>query len=433
MLSDHRKSKAIALTPDELEHIAGRIGTPFYLWQAEEVRRRIETVRSVTEPAGVQARYAMKASSARRVLEEVRTRGLWIDAVSGNEILRALRAGFPAGKEPPVLLYTSDVFRDNALEVLRAHDILPNVGTPQMIEQLHAAGHEGDLGIRVNPGFGHGHVKQCDTGGPSSKHGIWFEDLEAARQLADRRTLRVVLLHAHIGTGPEISEFETNLRRLVDFFLDLLPRFPHLEAVNLGGGIPFTYRPDAPPVRLDACSEILADARRLFNDRAARELRVEVEPGRYLVAPAASLITRVQGLKSTRTNAKGPGQRFILVDAGFADLVRPAMYGSYHHIEIVGRETGTLTPQVVAGPMCESGDVFTRDSNELLDPRPLPAPEIGDLLAIRDAGAYGESMSSNYNSLGRVPQVWYDDGKAFLMSRRQSLEDIVRTECFEEL
>jgi diaminopimelate decarboxylase len=123
-----------------------------------------------------------------------------------------------------------------------------------------------------------------------------------------------------------------------------------------------------------------------------------------------------------------------MVDAGFNDLVRPAMYGSYHHISIVGKGAGRAPePFVVAGPLCESGDVFTRDDKELLDPRPLPQPEVGDLLVLHDAGAYGASMSSNYVSIGRVPQVFWDGGRATLVARRETIDDVMRAECDETL
>ena len=161
---------------------------------------------------------------------------------------------------------------------------------------------------------------------------------------------------------------------------------------------------------------------------------MEIEPGRYLVAPAAYVVTRVTDMKRTATSEKGPGQTFVMVDAGFCDLVRPAMYGSFHHISVwQAAPEATLEPVILAGPLCESGDVFTRDSDELLQPRPLPPVEVGDLVLIHDAGAYGASMSSNYNSLGRAAQVWVDDGIPYLISRRETFEDMVRTECFTAL
>lgn len=416
-----------------LESIAQRVGTPFYLYDAAELRTRAHEVLGIVDAPNTQARFAMKACSTGRILRELDSLGLWIDAVSGNEILRAVRAGFDAGQEPPVILYSADVFRDNALDAIREHSILPNIGTPHMLDELAEAGYRGGVGLRINPGFGHGHVKQCDTGGPSSKHGVWYEDLEDSVERARRFGFPIRLLHAHIGTGPAIAEFQTNIRRLVDYYLSIIANFPEAEAVNLGGGIPHPYREDSPRIDLDACRQLVAEAQKTLSEKAGRTIRVEIEPGRYVVAACGTLVGRVRGLKDTRENEKGPGQRFVTVDAGFCDLVRPTMYGSYHRIEVPGREGQPTVPQVIAGPMCESGDVFTRDSNELLDPRPLPALEIGDLVTIHDAGAYGFTMSSNYNSLGRVPQVWLDGEQIHLVSRRQDIEDLLREECDEPL
>jgi diaminopimelate decarboxylase len=418
----------------DLEAIARRVGTPFYLYDAATLRRRIADVKAIAPGDGVQARYAMKACSLRRVLQEMRDAGVWIDAVSGNEVLRAHAAGFPTGAQPPVVLLTADVFRDNALAVVLEHHVLPNIGSPAMLETLQRAGYRGPVGVRVNPGFGHGHVQATDTGGPSSKHGIWADDLHAVRRAAERAGLPITLLHAHVGSGPQIDEFTANMGRLEHFLADWVTDFPTLEAVNMGGGIPHPYRPEAPTIDLAPVGRALAEARRRLSERAGRPLRVEIEPGRYLVAPSAVLVARVTDVKATTTNDKGPGHTFVMVDAGFTDLVRPAMYGSYHHITVHGAGAGAPTePLVVAGPLCESGDVFTRDDRELLVPRSLPRPHVGDLLVLHDTGAYGLQMSSHYNSLGRVPQVWLDDGRLHLAARRESLDDIVRAECFEPL
>jgi diaminopimelate decarboxylase len=290
------------------------------------------------------------------------------------------------------------------------------------------------VAARVNPGFGHGHVQSCDTGGPSSKHGVWHDQLAALRARAAETKLPIVALHAHVGTGPAIREFDQNMRKLVDLFAAILPDFRDVEAVNLGGGIPHPYRPDAPAYDLAWYRPVLVEAAERLATAARRPIRVEIEPGRYAVAAAGLLVCRVKEVKETAGNSKGPGHRFVMVDAGFNDLVRPAMYGSYHHITIVGRGAGRPPePLVVAGPLCESGDVFTRDEQELLDPRPLPRPEAGDLLVLHDGGAYGAAMSSNYVSLGRAPQVWWEGGHATLAARRETLDDILRTECDEPL
>ncbi|MFN8523533.1 MAG: diaminopimelate decarboxylase [Chloroflexota bacterium] len=424
----------IDLAAYPLESIAARVGTPFWLYDDGILRQRMQALAQLTEGSGLQARYAVKANPARKVLDAARDAGLWIDAVSGNEILRAKRAGFAMGNEPPVVMYTADVFRDNALSAVVGEGVLPNVGSLGMIRQLRERGYRGPIAARINPGFGHGHVQACDTGGPSSKHGIWFEDVAQLKAQAADAGYPIVSLHAHVGTGPQIREFDANMRRLVNLFGELMGDFPQARAVNLGGGIPHPYRPSAEAYDLAWYRPILSEAAAYLTNTTGRDVRVEIEPGRYPVAGMAILVARVHDVKATRTNEKGPGNQFIMVDAGFNDLIRPAMYGSYHHISIVG--TGASRPAepfVVAGPLCESGDVFTRDDQELLDPRPLPRPDVGDLLVLHDAGAYGTAMSSNYVSLGRAPQVLWSNGSARLVSRRETLDDIVRLETDEPL
>jgi diaminopimelate decarboxylase len=417
-----------------LARLADQIGTPFYLYDGAILRTRLGALKTLTEGPDLQARYAMKANSSWKVLEAVRETGCWIDAVSGNEVLRARRAGFAMGAEPPVVMLTADVFRDNALTSLLEHRVLPNIGSPGMIDELQGAGYRGPIAIRINPGFGHGHVQSCDTGGPSSKHGIWADDLAVVSRRAASARLPIVSLHAHVGTGPQIREFDANMRKLVDAFAELLPRFPDVEAINLGGGIPHPYRPEAEAYDLAWYRPVLLDAAKRFAAISGRRIRVEVEPGRYGVAGMAILVARVKDLKRTRANDRGAGHEFVMVDAGFADLVRPAMYGAYHHISIVGAGAARAPePFIVAGPLCESGDVFTRDDHELLVPRSFGRPDVGDLLVLHDAGAYGAAMRSNYVSLGRAPELFWDDGRATMISRRETLEDILRTECNEPL
>jgi len=410
------------LDPALLERMASQVGTPFWLYDARVIRQRIADVLFMTKAPGVQARFAMKACPATRVLREMKAAGVWIDAVSGNEALRALRAGFAGGHEPPEICFTADVFRDNALAVVMENGLLPNVGSAGMIQQLATAGYRGPVSIRVNPGFGHGHVNACDTGGPSSKHGVWLTDLLVVKKSAEDAGMRVAMLHAHIGSGPQWQELHENLTRLALEFKALLPDFPDLTAVSLGGGVPHNYRDHGAQVPVEPLHELFTTCHQRLVAAARRELRLEIEPGRYYVAPGCTLITRVHDVKNTSTNAKGAGVKFAMVDAGFVDLVRPAMYGSYHHIEVVGHDNE------------ESGDVFTRDERELLQPRLLPVIEPGNLLAIRDAGAYGYSMSSNYNSIGKAPQVWVEeDGAVHLISRRETVEDLLKAETEERV
>ncbi len=421
------------LDPAFLRSLAAKVGTPFWLYEAAVIRARIANVKAMTSGEGVQARFAMKACPTTKVLREMQASGIWIDAVSGNEVLRALHAGHAAGSEPPVVCFTADVFRDNAMEVVLKHGILPNIGSPGMIADLARAGFRGGISIRVNPGFGHGHVNSCDTGGPSSKHGIWWHDLAETAEAAARAGMRIVMLHAHIGSGPKFEELVENLTKLAAEFAELIPKFPDVGAVSLGGGIPHNYRDPNSQVPLEPLQRLFSECREKMCAAAGRAIRLEIEPGRYYVAPGCTLVTRVADVKQTRTNEKGRGMKFAMVDAGFVDLVRPAMYGSFHRIEVVGK-SGDEEEIVVAGPLCESGDVFTRDEAELLVPRALPRVEVGDLLAIRDAGAYGYAMSSNYNSIGKAPQLWVEtDGSVEMISRRETLEDLLKAETSERL
>ncbi|HWB07156.1 MAG TPA: diaminopimelate decarboxylase [Verrucomicrobiales bacterium] len=424
-----------AHSPELLHSLAASVGTPFWLYDAGVIRKRIADIRSITDAPNLQARFAMKACPASKVVREMAAAGIWIDAVSGNEVLRALRAGHPAGMEPPAICFTADVFRDNALSIVLENTILPNIGSPGMIRQLSEAGYRGKISLRVNPGFGHGHVNSCDTGGPSSKHGIWHSDISAAGVAAKAAGMKVVMLHAHIGSGPQFDELIDNLSHLSDLFVSLLPQFPDMEAISLGGGIPHNYRDVHAAQPIGRLRELFTWAQEKLSAAAGRPLRLEIEPGRYYVAPAATLVTRVTDVKRTQTNSKGNGATFAMVDAGFVDLVRPAMYGSWHGISVVGKEDAPSAESVVvAGPLCESGDVFTRDEAELIQPRPLPSVSPGDLLTIRDAGAYGYAMSSNYNSVGRAPQIWLEpDGTLTQISRRETIEDILKAETEETI
>ncbi len=414
---------------DQLEKIADVVGTPFYVYDAVELRRRIADVQALTQGDGFQARFAMKSCPVHTVLKSMRDAGIWIDAVSGNECLRALSAGYSGGKEPPYILYTADVFRDNWKQAVFEEGILPNLGSPGMLDDLLKEGYRGPVGIRVNVGFGHGHVNTCDTGGPSSKHGIWWEDAADFAKRASAVGCPVRLLHTHVGSGPQQEELRANLNRIIDVFSEWIGDFSDVDAVSLGGGLPWNYQ-GGEALDVTALRNILTEGREKLVAAAGRPLRLEIEPGRYFVASAGTLVARVTDVKSTRSNEKGEGHRFVMVDAGFVDLVRPAMYGSYHRIEAPGVNGGSEAV-CVAGPLCESGDVFTRGADELLEPRTLPSLKVGDLICLRDAGAYGYAMSSNYNSIGRPPQVWIDGQEIRLISRRETLHDLLVSEVDE--
>ena len=402
----------LALFPDPLlRDLAREHGTPLYVYSAEGIRRRVD------ELAGFDVvRYAQKANSNLAVLEYLRDRGCVVDAVSAGEVIRALRAGFEARE----IVYTADLFDRAALALVARFPVEVNCGSEFMLEQLARVRAGARVTLRVNPGFGHGHDRKVSTGGEQSKHGIWHTELPRALDRARALGLVAHGLHVHIGSGSDLE----NLDRVRGAVLELAPRFgPALERVSIGGGLPVPYREGEPRIDVARFTRAWVETKRALETRLARTIELEVEPGRYLVAEAGVLVAEVRGEK------RSGSVRYVLVDAGFHNLVRPAMYGAHHRITAIGK-TGEQTPAVVAGPLCESADVFTQSRGEL-EPQLLPEFAEGDLLRIHDAGAYGMSMASNYNSQPFAPEVFVEGGRARLVRRRQTIEELLALETLE--
>lgn len=393
-----------------LRSLAREHGTPLYVYDAGTIARRFR------ELAGFDVvRYAQKANPNLAVLALVRELGGCVDAVSAGEVVRALHAGFA----PREIVFTADVFDRAALAVLAAHPIGVNCGSPFMLEQLARVRPRAEVTLRVNPGFGHGHDRKVSTGGETSKHGIWHAELPAVVARARELGLLVRGLHVHIGSGSDLE----NLDRVRAAMTELAPRAgPDVATLSIGGGLPVPYRENEARIDLARFTSAWRATKAELERRLGRGLVLEVEPGRYLVAESGVLVTEVRGEK------RAGGVRYVLVDAGFHNLVRPAMYGAFHRIEALTHQGGALTPAIVAGPLCESADVFTQTKDGELDPRMLPALAEGDLLVVRDAGAYGMSMASNYNAQPFAAEVLVADGRARLVRRRQTLEDLVADE-----
>ncbi|MBI5364565.1 MAG: diaminopimelate decarboxylase [Planctomycetes bacterium] len=396
--------------PDLLRALAQEHGTPLFVYAADVIARRVR------ELAGFDVvRYAQKANSNLAVLAALRRLGCAVDAVSAGEIARALRAGY----EPREIVYTADLFDRAALAAVARFPVDVNCGSPFMLEQLARVRPGARVTLRVNPGFGHGHDRKVNTGGEHSKHGIWHAEL--AEVVARARTLGLVVggLHVHIGSGSDLE----NLDRVRGAILELAPRAgPALARVSIGGGLPVPYRPGEPRIDLERFTRAWKATKHALEERLGRALVLEVEPGRYLVAEAGVLVAEVRGEKSVAAT------RCVLVDAGFHNLVRPAMYGAFHRITALDRAAEPATPAIVAGPLCESADVFTQARGGELDPQLLPALAEGDLLCIHDAGAYGMSMASNYNSQPLAAEVLVEDGVPRLVRRRQRIEELFELE-----
>ncbi|MBK7876148.1 MAG: diaminopimelate decarboxylase [Planctomycetes bacterium] len=395
----------------QLRALAARHGTPLYVYDGATIEQRVRDL------AGFDVvRFAQKANSNLAVLALLKRLGCQVDAVSAGEIERALRAGFA----PHEIVFTADLFDRAALDAVARLPVEVNCGSPFMLEQLARVRPRASVTLRVNPGFGHGHDRKVNTGGETSKHGIWHTELPAAVARARELGLVVRGIHVHIGSGADLE----NLERVRGALAELAPLAgPDLALLSVGGGLPIPYREDEE--RIDVARFTLAwrATQRALEQRLGRSLVLEVEPGRFLVAESGVLLTEVRGEK--RTGAV----RYVLVDAGFHNLVRPAMYGAYHRITALTHAgVGPATPAVVAGPLCESADVFTQTKDGELDPQLLPPLSEGDLLCVHAAGAYGMSMASNYNSQPLAAEVLVDRGEARLVRRRQTLDELLSSE-----
>ena len=401
-----------------IRSIAEQFGTPVYTYDAALIRERAGTLRRFDL-----VRYAQKASSNLHLLRLLRAEGVAVDAVSRGEIVRALRAGYMGKGEPADLVFTADVTDDATLDLVVEHGIQFNAGSVDMLRQLGEKNRGHSVWLRINPGFGHGHSRKTNTGGESSKHGIWHEDVADALAVIDEFDLDLVGLHMHIGSGTDFEHLQLVAGAMAEQ-VQALGR--DVRAVSCGGGLPVAYADGDTGIDLDAYYEVWDRARGEIARRVEHDVSLEIEPGRFLVAEAGQLVAEVRAVKRTSLS------RFALVDAGFNDLVRPAMYGSYHAISVVHPDGstggGSDEPTVVGGPLCESGDVFTQEEGGLVVPRELPDVAVGDLLVFHDAGAYGSSMASNYNTRGLAPEVLVEDGELRLIRRRQTIDDLLALE-----
>jgi diaminopimelate decarboxylase len=319
-------------------------------------------------------------------------------------------------------VYTADILSEAAIDRIVQTGVALNVGSEDMLTQLGSRSRGRKIWLRVNPGFGHGHSQKVNTGGVSSKHGIWHDHLQAALARVDQFGLDLVGLHMHIGSGSDLH----HLQQVCDAMAAEIERLGRdVRAVSGGGGLPVPYRAGDAELDVDAHFQCWDRARKRIEAKLGHAVELEIEPGRFLVAQAGLLLSEVRATKHVGEN------HFTLVDAGFNDLVRPAMYGAYHEISVIAQGATSprpLRPTVVAGPLCESGDVFTQDGGGNVIPRNLPEAKVGDLLVFHDAGAYGASMASNYNSRPLVPEVLIDGTDVQLIRRRQTLDELIALE-----
>lgn len=366
---------------------AKKFGTPLYVYDRTVLEARCKQLRQ--DFPHIDFHYAVKANSNPTLLGLIRKEGIGAEAVSLGELAVAKAAGF---KRSATSFTCSNVtekeLRAAARSGARVH--LDSLGQLEMWGKF---GLGRDVSLRLNQGIGAGHHEHVITGGPSSKFGISLRDIPAALRIAKRHKLRIVGLQQHIGSNVLDAGIFLKAAKVL---LGTAEKFEYVTHIDFGGGLGIPYHTTENKLDTRRLGRELAALMKAFEKKCGRTVSFAMEPGRFLVAEAGTLLVSVVDAKSTEKRT------FVGVNSGFNHLIRPAMYDSYHPIRGVSRKGGKSAHVTLAGNVCESGDVFAVD-------RPMPLPQIGDVLAIENAGAYGFSMSSLYN-LRKQPREVLIDG-----------------------
>jgi len=409
------------LSTDQVHTVQQRFGTPAFVYDQKTLENQAQKALSFPNAFGLTARYAMKACPAAGVVRILNRAGLHIDASSGYEALRAIRSGVAADQ----IQITAQQLPDNLAELVN-QGVLFNACS---LNQLAAYGKlfpQSEVSIRVNPGLGSGHSNRTNVGGPSSSFGIWHEHLDQVVAIASEYGLRITGLHSHIGSGSDPKVWQ-HCARLT---LDVAARIPEVGRVSMGGGFKVGRMAGEASTDLHEAGRPVATEFERFAQQHQRQLHLEIEPGTFFVANAGALICSV--IDKVDTGAEG--HRFIKVDSGMTEVLRPSLYGAQHPIVVVPTDAAErqLGEFLVAGHCCESGDVLTPepDNPEGLAARTLIEPQLGDAVVFGGSGAYCAGMAAkNYNSFPEAPEVLLDRaGEVHLLRRRQTLDQLLANE-----
>jgi diaminopimelate decarboxylase len=395
-----------------VQSIAEAVGTPAYVYSARAIRAAFAEIDTAFAGYPHAIHYALKANSTLALVRLLRSLGSRVDANSWGEIQVALRAGF----EPGDVVFTGvGKTRDELAAAIAAGVGTINAESAGELDRLATTaaqlGRVARVALRVNPDIDAGSHPNISTGLRSNKFGVPVQEAHAI--YAERRavaSLRFVGVHVHIGSQITAAEPLANAARvLVSLARDLCADGFALEHVDLGGGLGIGYEGHPLLTPQEYAAAVLPELRQL-------NIPVVLEPGRSIVGHAGALISRVVDVKRFPD-----GRQFAVLDAGMTELMRPALYGSFHRIVPVVPRCDDERPWDIVGPICESSDVFARE-------RLLPELRVDDLVAVLDTGAYGAVMASNYNRRFLAPEVLVDDDRFEVIRRRQTLDDLLALE-----
>lgn len=393
--------------------LAREYGTPLFVYSANSFRERIEKLDRAFGDYPHRICYSVKTCSNVSILKRMSQMGCGFDIVSGGELFRVQKAGADTSKVvfAGVGKTSSEIFQAIQADIMFFS--VESVGELERINNVaEGAGKTANVAIRVNPDVDPQTHKYISTGKRENKFGVDFEVAMGLYEVAKKLpSINAVGVQCHIGSQILSTDpHATALGKVVDFVGRLKDQLDvNLEFLDIGGGFGIKYQPDDQSLDIDAVIS------RLVEIAKPTGLTLVIEPGRYIAGPSGFFVTRVEYVKYSGE------KKFLIVDAGMNDLLRPSLYSAYHHVVAVKDQHRSSTVSSVVGPICESGDFIALD-------RELTDVEQGELLVVEDSGAYGFSMSSNYNSRPRCAEVLVDDDKVNLISRRQSYDDLIRDE-----
>jgi len=403
------------------KELAEKYDTPLYLVSEKRVRDNYNRIQDalVRNYKYVRIYYAAKANSNLTLLRILQSQGAYFDAVSPGEVFLGLVSGYT----PDRIMFTGTSVRNDELKMLADANVTVNIDSHSELDRLLKISVPQIISVRANPEVGAGHHAHCITAGPDSKFGLWEEEVIQAYAIAQRARVERFGIHMHIGSG--ILDVEPYVHA-VEKLLSIAKRVHdevgiEFEFIDIGGGFGVPYQPEDKEFDWAAFgSKVVAPFKSKVGEYGLGKPFLCVEPGRYVVCDASILLTRVNTVKVT------PTKKFLGVDAGFNTLIRPAMYGSYHPILVANKLSATEKETYdVVGPICESGDALAKE-------RKMPNVEEGDVLAILNAGAYGFSMSSQYNARPRAAEVIIRQGKPSIIREREQLDNLTANQRVAE-
>lgn len=394
--------------------IADEFGTPVYVTDEARVRENYRNIHGAfSRYMDTKVHYACKANTNLALLRILEQEGSGIDAVSIGEVRTCLKAGFT----PDRIMYTGVNVSDRELKEVSDLGVMINLDSVSEMERLAEIAPQHPVSFRITPGVGSGHSAKVITGSKGAKFGIPLDQVIDTYARAKDLGFDIKGIHAHIGSGGQVVEpFMDMMEVLITLVNEIKELGIDLDFIDMGGGIGVPYKPQEDEMDVGELAMNLTDMIQEETDIGT----IVLEPGRYIVCDAVVLLTRINDVKDAGT------KRYVGCDAGFNTLIRPAMYDSYHHVALANKFGKACTQKFdVVGPICESGDYLAHD-------RILPDPKEGDIVAVYNAGAYGFSMSSNYNSRPLCREVLVNDGKAELTREAETIEELWRHQIIPE-